>query len=231
MSNVSGVHDVNFYTPKSKPLTDQRLSVITFKSPTAKTDKDSPDYDPNYKRPEARCVSVPRFNISVTPQVLQAALQDAYEDLQDALIRKLVVAALDVGKNVITIMDAEINCDAIAEYAKLEAATGKLNRELINDWFDEDVGNELTLALATAMKYDASTPNPEMEKKLANAVTSYKTLFSSLAAPKAGLSPKIAAQMQKALAVAANKEARVYKALEAKIKMNLEAKDPELIGL
>lgn len=224
MSNITGTHDVVIYNGKNSPFHNQRLSVISFKTPSDKKD------DPDYKRPEARCVSIPKLEISVTPQVLKDALQDAVEDLQDACIRKIVVDALAEGKNVITIMDAQINFESLAEFAKLEAANGKLNKDIIALWFDEDVGDQLTLALAAAMKLP-EIPSTEEEKKLATAVTNYRNLFQSMAAPKAGLSPKIALQMQKALGVAVNREHRVFKALDAKIKNNLEQKDPELIGL
>ncbi len=224
MSNVSGVHDVTIYNGKNKPFNGQRLSVITFKTPNDKKD------DPGYKRPEARCVSVPRLELSITPQILKDAMQECLEDLQDACIRKIVVDAIGEGKNVITIMDAQISFESLAEFAKLEAANGKLNKELINDWFDEDLGDELTLALANAMKLP-NPPSADEERKLAAAVTSYKTLFAAMAAPKAGLSPKIAQQMQRALAHSKNKEHRVFKALDAKVRNNLEQKDPELVGL
>ena len=74
-------------------------------------------------------------------------------------------------------------------------------------------------------------PAPEQEKQLAGAVTMYKDVFKTLAAPKAGLSPKIARQMLKALEQAENKENRIYKALLSKVQQHLEAKDPELVGL
>lgn len=224
MSNVSDNHDVVIYNGKNKPLTDQRLSVITFKTPSDKKD------DPTYKRPEARCVSVPKLQLSVTPQILSDALQQALEDLQDAVIRKLVVAAIDEGKNVITVMDSQIGFEAIAEYAKAEAAGGKLNKELIADWFDEALGDKLTLALADAMKV-GEKPTPDQEKAIANAVTNYRNVFQSFSAPKAGVSPKIAVQVKKALDLAENKEHRVYKALALKVAARLDAEDPELVGL
>jgi hypothetical protein len=224
------MHDCVIYNGKNKPKDGHRLSVITFKTPGAKVDPKSPDYDPNYKRPEARCISVPKLEMSCTPQILKDALQQALEDLQDAKIRQLVVAELEQGKNVITILDVQIGFEALAEFAALEAANGKLNKDAIDEWFEADVANQLTLALANAMKLP-DNPAPEQEKTLAAAVTMYKDVFKTLAAPKAGLSPAIAKQMKKALEHAENKESRVFKALQAKVVQHLEAKDPELVGL
>ena len=229
MSNdkEAGFYDVIVYNGKQKPATGHRLSVVAFKTPSDKKD------DPSYKRPDARCVSVPKLEINVTPQVLQDALHQALEDLQDAVIRKIVVAAIDERKNVITVHDTQIGFEAIAEHAKLEAAGGKINKELIEDWFDTDLADELTLALAAAMNYDPvkNGAEPAIEKKLADSVTGYKEVFKQFSAPKAGVSPKIAAQMEKALALAKNKEHRVHKALTLKVQAHKEQKDPVLIGL
>lgn len=218
------MYDCIVYNGKQTPKAGQRLSVITFKTPSDKKD------DPTYKRPDARCVSVPKLDISVSPQILKDAMLQALEDLQDAKIRTIVVAALDEGKNVITIMDAQINYESLAEFAALEAANGKLNKEAIDEWFESDVANPLTLALANAMKLP-ETPSADQEKKLADAVTVYKNVFKTLAAPKAGLSPKIASQMKKALEHAENKEHRVFKSIETKVKAHMEMRDPELVGL
>lgn len=218
------MHDCVVYNGKQKAKDGHRLCVVTFKTPSDKKD------DPTYKRPDARCISVPKLEISVTPQILKDALQQGLEDLQDAKIRSIVVAALEEGKNVITILDAQINYESLAEFAALEAANGKLNKDAIEEWFESDVASSLTLALAGAMKLP-DNPEPAQEKKLADAVTVYKSVFKTLAAPKAGLSPKIALQIQKALDHAENKESRVYKAISSKVKMHLEQKDPELVGL
>lgn len=219
-----GFHDVIVYNGKQRPNAGERLSVVTFKTPSDKKD------DPSYKRPDARCVSLPKLQLSVIPQILSDALQQCLEDLQDAVVRKIVVAALDEGKNVITVHDSQIGFEAIAEYAKEQAAGGKLNKELIEDWFDAEVADKLTLSLATALKV-GENPTPEQEKKIADAVTMYRDVFKSFSAPKAGVSPRIAAQMKKALDLAENREHRVFKSLALKIAAHMEQKDPQLIGL
>lgn len=221
-----GFHDVIVYNGKQRPEQGERLCVIAFKTPSDKKD------DPSYKRPDARCVSVPKLSISVTPQILQDALLSALEDLQDSVIRKIVVDALDEGKNVITVHDSQISFEAIADYAKEQAAGGKINKELIEDWFDASIADRLTVALAAAMKYEPEKGAlPEVEKKLADAVTGYKKVFMQFSAPRAGVSQKVANQVKKALDLAENKEDRVYKALALKVAAALEQQDPQLIGL
>ena len=220
----AGFHNVIIYNGKNRPEEGCRLSVITFKTPSDKKD------DPEYKRPDARCVSVPKLTLSCTPQIVGEALLQALEDLQDAVIRSIVVAAISEGKNVINVHDDQISYEAIAEYAKQQAAGGKINKDLIEQWFDESLADKLTLALADAMKV-GDKPTPEQEKKIADAVTMYKDVFKQFSAPKAGVSPRIAKQMQKALEHAENKEDRVYKALALKLAAHAEQQDPNLIGL
>src|SRR4051812_9248082 len=134
-------YDVVVYNGKQQPKQGQRLAVFTFKTEKSKSEKEidgkpNPEYDPSYKRPDARCVSVPKLTISVTPQILQDALLSALEDLQDAVMRSFVVAELTQGKSVITLLDLQISFEAIAEYAKEQAAGGKINKELIELWFN-----------------------------------------------------------------------------------------------
>lgn len=228
-------HDCVVYNGKQQPKPGQRLAVFTFKTEKSKSEKEidgkpNPEYDPAYKRPDARCVSVPKLTISVTPQILQDALLSALEDLQDAVMRSFVVAELAQGKTVITLLDLQISFEAIAEYAKEQAAGGKINKDLIELWFNEDLADKLTVALADAMKV-GPVPTPEQEQRIAAAVNNYKEVFKQFSAPKAGISPKIATQMQKALERAENKEHRVYKALALKVAAHAGAKDPELYGL
>lgn len=227
------------YNGKNKPKTDHRLAVVTFKTDKSKSESEieeggkksaNPDYDPNYKKPDARCISVPALRITVGPQVLQDALQQAFEDLQDAVIRKLVVEALDQNKNLISIHETQINFEAVALFAATNAAGGKLTKDGIEEWFDESLADTLTLKLANAMKL-SDTPNQQESAKLASAVTQYKGVIISLAAPRAGMSKTVATQLKTVLELCENKDTRMYKALHAKVTTHLTEKEPELMGL
>lgn len=227
---ISGFHTVEIYNGKNKPHADHRLCVTTFKSQSKFTDKDSPEFDPNYKRPDARCVSIPAVKITATPVLLQDALQQAFEDMQDAVIRDIIVAAIEEDKKLIQIHDDQVSFEAVAKFAAENAASGKLTKDGIEGWFDEELADVLTLKLANTMKLPDNA-TPEQNKKLADAVTSYKTVFLTLAAPKAGISPKIAKQLKSVVELCENKENRMFKVLHGKITAHLEQKEPELIGL
>ena len=226
MSAISGFHTVVPYTGKNKPADDlQRLSVLTFKTPKDKKE------DPTYVRPAACCVSIPILRVHTTPSQIELALQQAFEGLQDALIRDVVVRKLEANESIINLHDDQIGFEAIAKWAAENATSGKLTKEAIFDWFDENLADVLTLRLADKMVPQGSTATPEQEKKLAAAVTNYRSTFAAFSAPKAGLSKKVAAQLQKVLALAEDLEHRVVKSLASKLELVLSEDDPELLGL
>lgn len=221
-----GFNLVELYTGKNKAPDGYRLAVASFKSDTSKTKKtlidddgkkvDNPDFDPAYKKPDARCVSIPTLKIECTPQILKDALQQAFEDMQDAVVRKLIVDGLEARKGVINIHDDDVGFEAIAAFAAANAAGGKIKKEGIEDWFDTDVADMLTVSIANAMKLP-DNPEPAAEARLAAAVTNYKTVFMSLAAPRSDMSKKVAGQCLKALETCENKESRMYKAIKTKL--------------
>jgi hypothetical protein len=157
-------------------------------------------------------------------------LQEAFEDLQDAVIRKLVVEALDQNKNLISVHESQINFEAVALFAAANAAGGKLTKDGIEEWFDETLADVLTLTLANVMKL-SNTPSQAESAKLAAGVTQYKSVIIGLAAPRAGMSKTVAGQLKKVLELCENKDSRMYKALTAKVTAHLVEKEPELMGL
>jgi len=226
LASESGFFTVDLLTSKSKAPDGFRLSEINFKTPKAKKN------DASYKKPDARCIAIPKIKVHSTPDNLSEAWQNAFYDIQDALIRDLVITALDEKKSVITLMADQINIEAVAKFAADNVSSGKLTKEQIHDWFDESLADILTLRVAVVMKISAdATPTPQQEKAIADAVTNYRTSFSSLAAPKAGLSQKIAKQLQNVLHLTEDIEHRVYRSLDSKLTDAIAAQDPDLIAL
>ena len=226
LASETGFFTVDLLTSKSKAPDGFRLSEINFKTPKAKKN------DPAYKKPDARCIAIPKIKVHSTPDNLSEAWQNAFYDLQDALIRDLIITALDEKKSIITLMAEQINVEAVAKFAADSATSGKLTKEQIHDWFDDALGDLLTLRVAVAMRIPAdATPTPQQEKAIADAVTNYRTSFSSLAAPKAGLSQKIAKQLHSVLHFAEDVEHRVYRSLDSKLTDVIAAQDPDLIAL
>lgn len=202
MSSISQTHNVEILTDNSKALDGQRLSRITFKTPTDKKD------DASYKRPVARCVSVPVVTLMIQPDCIAAALQAAYEELQDAVIRDIIVNDLQYGPagsdgklRAISIHDDQISYEAIAAYSARVSVSGKLSKEVLNNWFDSDLKDQLTLALAAVLQLPDEPSAPE-QQRLNAAVDQHRNMISALASPKSSLPENICKQLKKAVSLA-----------------------------
>lgn len=222
MSIISPFHDVEVFTAKSKAFENQRLSIITFKTP--KDQKDNKDY----KKPQNRCVSVPCLKVKVEPAELQSALQALFEELQDAVIRKHVVTAIEDEAKIITVSDDQIGFAACAAYAAENAISGKLTKEVINSWFDENMQEKLEVALANALQI-GEVPTADQIDKLNAAVKQHKELFSKCAATVPGIQMKVAKSLLNALKMV--EEDRVQMALVSKLKPIAQPKDESFFGL
>lgn len=224
MSNVSNLHTVEVHTDGKKPLAGQRLSVIRFKTPSDKKD------DSTFVRPINVCVSIPILELqSVKPDCLKAAFDEAFQELQDAAIRKLIVDALEEGTKKNIISDDEISYEAIARYAAAMAISGKLSKSTLDVWFDENLADALTLALANALGI-SDKPSVAETEKLTAAINQHKKLICELASPRASMPEKLAGQLKKAVLVAEDDKIRA--SLVSKLDAFLKPKEVSLdIGL
>lgn len=223
MSIVSPFHDVEVFTAKSKPLDGQRLSIITFKTP--KDQKDNKEY----KKPQNRCVSVPCLKLKSDPDVISSAMQALFEELQDSVIRKHVVAAIEDEAKIITVSNDQISFAACAAYAAENAISGKLTKDVIATWFDENMDEKITIALAAAMKLPTENIKQEQLDALNLAVKQHKELFSKCAATVPSIAPKIAKSLLNALKLV--EEDRVQMALVSKLKPLANPADQQFFGL
>lgn len=223
------LHAVGIYTDKSAPaVTTDRISVVSWKMP-----KDAPT---DYKKPVARFVSIPKMQITVQPNVIAKAMQAAFEDLQDEVIRNIIENALDAGLQnndgslkAINVSDDQISLTACAAYFDSKAVSGKLSKKLLEEWFDSDLASQLEIALIAALKMP-DTPSAEQQAKLDAAVAQHKTLIVSLASPRASMNEKLAKQLQRAVKLA--EESKTKASLDAKLLAFLQPKEVTLdIGL
>jgi hypothetical protein len=194
---------VRIYTDNSKPeAPNHRLVVIDFKTPKDKKD------DATYKKPVSRCVSIPTVTITVQPDIISAALNAAYCDLQDAKIRSIIVEHITKGETTpegkmlpLSISMDEITIEAIAAYFASSSASAKLSTKLLETWFDNSLAAELEVALITALKFP-DEPTADQQGKLDAAVKQHKQLIVKLASPTASLPEAIAKQLKRAVALA-----------------------------
>lgn len=133
--------------------------------------------------------------------ILRDAFQGAFEELQNKVIREIIVNALDAGLQnadgtlkVITISDEQISMEACATYYANSAESGKLSKAVINTWFDTDLDDDLTLKFATQLKLPQQ-PTAKQIAALEKGVSEYKQLYACLANPKERLPETIAKQL------------------------------------
>ena len=199
-----------------------RLCVLDFKTPSDKKD------DREYKKPASRCVSVPIISLEVVPEILKDALQDAFADMQDALIRTKFMAALESSKDgnpSVTILDSDISPAAVASYAAEKAISGKLSGEKIGAWFDAALADPLMLALANAMQYSDEV-TPEQQAKLDAAIKQHRTYLAKLAGP-AQLPPTLTKQLLQAVKLA--DDDKIKRQLQSKLETFLAPKEESIM--
>lgn len=217
-------YNINTYdAAKSAAEKDHRLVVIGFKTPSDKKG------DATYKKPETRCVSIPQLTVSIRQETLQDAMQCAFEELQDAVIRSLIVAGDASAKRKLTVSDDEISFQACAEFSKLSAQSGKLSEEAIQAWFDSRISEALTVALANAMKFPDTLSN-EQAVTLEKAIEQHRELFGKLSSPRASMDRKVATSLLKAVKLS-TEEDKVFHILSKKLDSFINPQTVELLGL
>lgn len=188
-------HNVQSYeSGKSKPFTGQRMSVHTWK-----TVKDKESVLFGIKR-DSKFVSLPLIKedeVKATLPLIMPHVLDMLHKAQDKIIKE----KLESDNNVVSISNDLISMSAIIEYLGDSNESGRLTKESIATWFGETI--EAPLAVSLAEKLGASeTPSKEQSDKIMAIVGEFKSKLSGLAGGKTNYSPKVASQLQKALAFA-----------------------------
>ena len=206
MSNVSNRHTVTkFVAGESKPLADQRLARVGYKS-TAK----------NPARFASVCASVPQ----ISPEEVTAHLSkllpfigQMLEDTQDKIFRSLYESS-DGTLSALT--EADISVAQCVAYLTAEAAGSRLTTEVVETWFDAQVSDNLSVVVATKLGFDDLTE--DNLPVIAKHVRVYRALLSSLAGGKIMLTPQQINGCKRALEVSSVDD-EMSKKLTARLKM------------
>lgn len=168
--SISNRHSVNpFKAGKSAPLNGQRLIKVGYK----KT-KDIPNPLPSV------CVSVPFLDTEsiddnsmerLTPHIL-----NFLQDTQDKIIRSLYESSDGA---LLSVADHEISVSQCINFLEAENDGGRLKKEFLQTWFNENVKDNLTVLIAEKL----GTENIE-DERIAKTVKVYCELISGLAGGK-----------------------------------------------
>jgi hypothetical protein len=194
MSIIStAAHSVVDYDPKtSKAFTGQRLSKVTYKTVT---DKSSELY--GIKRP-SKCVSLPliaKNDVVANITALAPYVVEYLHSVQDKIIRERV----DAGAAHIT--TEEVSISAICEWLDTNNESGRLTKESVAAWFNENVAENLAVTLAEKLGV-SSTPTDAESNKILAVVDVFKGKISSLAGGKTAYEPKVCTSLINALSLA-----------------------------
>lgn len=175
MSNVSARHNVNlFIAGKSSALTGQRLAKVGYKSTKA-----------NPAKYPSICVSIPRINENDVKENIDKFIpyfMEVLENAQDGMIRSLYESSAG---NLTSVSDDELNLNSIHAFLIAQNDGTRMTKELLENWFIENMEEPLTIVFAEKLGFTLETPEQEVAVKKHTDV--YKDMISSLSGGKTSL--------------------------------------------
>jgi hypothetical protein len=196
MSIIGTRHSLSLFTAgESKPATGQRLAKIGYKQTAAMTKAGE-------IAPPSVCASVPQVSVDDVRANIDRLLPyigTMIENAQDGIIRSLYESA---GHTLISVDDADISVSACISYLAAEAAGDRLKKEVIEQWFDSEVSENLTVFLAEKLGFSELTA--ENMKVVDKHVAIYRALIASLAGGKTILETKQINGCKKAISLSAS---------------------------
>jgi len=219
MSNVSNRHVVNqFIAGTSKPLAEQRLAKVGYKTTTdKKTKKEIPPKFPSV------CASVPKFS---NAQILERSgdlvdsIRAVVESAQDGIFKSLYESS---GGTLREVADQDISIDACIAFLAAESEGDRLTKESIGKWFVSSLQDNLIVVRADL--YGFAELNEEQLKRVMQDCNAFKGLLQLLAGKDVFLSETQKSYIAYALKYAAEDDAVAQKLIAKFEKLN-EAIDP-----
>jgi len=218
MSNAFNRHSVvPFVSGETKPMSGQRLAKVGYK-----TTKQTP-------------AKFPSIAVSV-PYLLPAELEDNFrallphigtmlENAQDGIIRSRYEAA---GGNLDTVSDADIDVRSCIAYLASEAEGDRLTKVTLESWFDSAAAETVFVLMAEKLGFTATDPSPAQSVRIAQSVSAYRAVISSLAGGKTMLEPKVIGNLRTMLDVISTDEITIR--LDARLSA-MEKKHAELLNM
>lgn len=189
----NAAHSVVSYDAKtSKPFTGQRLAKVCFKTIT-----DPKSLYCNIKR-DNKCVSIPMVagsNIEQNLPLLMPHIIEFVAGVQDKIIReKIEAGATFIAQN-------DIEMVAVIDWLESNNESGRLTKESVSKWFDENVQDTLMVALADKLGV-SDVPTDEQAKQIELVLGQFREKVSALAGGKTMYEPKMCDSLIKCLELA-----------------------------
>lgn len=215
-------YTVQLYIPGKSAAAnkDHRLATVGYKKPK--------DAGPDYKVPPTLCISVPKLAIDVTPAILAAPLQKAWESLQSDLLRHLIETQPATQRVGYSVNGEEIGFTAVAAF--LATQGGRLDGDTIETWFDANVSDKLLLAFADKLGVTETTPKDDPKyQQLNKAVTNQRTLLKKLAGPQTRYDETVTAGLLATLDKCSTDDDELATKLRARLNSFKSKQEPELL--
>jgi len=218
MSLVFNRHSiVPFVSGETKAASGQRLAKVGYKST-----KQNPAKFPSV------AVSVPRLEWSqVEPNMraLMVHIGTMLENAQDGIIRSRYEAS---GGSLDVVSDADISVLACAAFLVSEAEGDRLTKVTLESWFDSAAAETVFVLMAEKLGFTATDPSPAQSVRIAQSVSAYRGVISSLAGGKTMLEPKVIGNLRTVLDVLDTDEITIR--LDARLSA-MERKHQELLNM
>jgi hypothetical protein len=212
-------HSFTLFTAgESKSATGQRLAKIGYKQTAAMTKAGE-------VAPASACVSVPQVDVADVRANIDRLLPyigTMIENAQDGILRSLYESA---GHTLISVDDADISVSACISYLAAEAAGDRLKKETVEQWFDSEVAENLTVFLAEKLGFSELTA--DNVKVVDKHVAIYRQLIGSLAGGKTILETKQINGCKKAISLSASADRIAQRLTERLVAMETPKKKME----
>lgn len=219
MAIIGTRHSLSLFTAgESKPATGQRLAKIGYKQTEAMTKKGE-------VAPPSVCVSLPQVpvdDVRANIDRLLPYIGTMIENAQDGIVRSLYESS---GHALISVDDADISVSACISFMAAEAAGDRLKKETVEQWFDSEVAENLTVFLAEKLGFSELTA--DNMKVVDKHVAIYRALIGSLAGGKTILETKQINGCKKAIQLAASADRIAQRLTERLIAMEAPKKKME----
>lgn len=207
------MYAINLFTDNTPAaIPGRRNSIIRWKE-MSKNGKVYPAMTAN------RYVNIPAVTLTINHPELNAAMTEAFQDMQDAVIRSKIETAVKAGiePGTLQVTEFDISPAAIATWHATTNVGTRLSKEMIENWFDTTVKDVLILAFASKQGLDPSAFTAENIKPIEQACIQRRSVLAKLAAPGFVVSPQTAMQLSKAVQLSTDQTSKVTSSLLAKL--------------
>jgi hypothetical protein len=185
-NSASDNYNVVSYITGDKPKkgSEFRLAKITFK-----TDKQTGI------KADSKAVELPIISaneISNNAMALIPAITNMLASVQDSIIRENI----ENGKKFISITD--ISIPNLIAYLASESKGERLSKEYLNNWFDSELLEPLTIAISEKIALSGIATDKQLDV-INDTVNAYKVNIAKLASPNTNFDDSIKAMLIKAL--------------------------------